>query len=146
MREEKYLGKLLYDVKKCSVQANRITALQHLQKVVGGKKIEKQNMKQDLKKAQDDNKQKDHQIALDTAKKEGLQQQVKLLQQQADDTRKRELDDKEAKKLEDERKHELDLAEAEEKKEQAATYRTQQQLLAASLQHNLGLQNRMDEF
>ena len=146
MREEKYLGKLLYDVKKCSVQANRITALQHLQKVVGGKKIEKQNMKQDLKKAQDDNKQKDHQIALDTAKKDGLQQQVKLLQQQADDTRKRELDDKEAKKLEDERKHKLDLAEAEEKKEQAATYRNQQQLLAASLQHNLGLQNRMDEF
>ena len=60
MREEKFLGKLLYDVKKCSVQASRITALQHLEKVVGGKKIEKQNMKKDLKKAQDDVKDKNH--------------------------------------------------------------------------------------
>lgn len=60
MREEKFLGKLLYDVKKCSVQASRITALLHLQKVVGGKKIEKQNMKKDLKKAQDDVKDKNH--------------------------------------------------------------------------------------
>ena len=60
MSEEKFLGKLLYELKKCSVQANRITALQHLQKVVGGKKIEKQNMKKDLKKAQDAGKDKDH--------------------------------------------------------------------------------------